>query len=118
MMKHLKTYKIFESINLDLQDIFQEVSDRAIWVTKIWPDSQSQKWCVLIERVDQWEETDDNPITPPPIITESVKRAIDFMTEKGLPKHRIKFDDEKISLRKISTLEFYPDSYIKLEFWD
>ena len=55
-MKHLKTYKIFESVSGDLTDILLEINDETYWKAECWPESQIGKWVVIIKTVDEDEE--------------------------------------------------------------
>ena len=55
-MKHLKTYKLFESVGVDLTDILLEINDETYWKAECWPESQTGKWVVIIKTVDEDEE--------------------------------------------------------------
>jgi len=122
-MRHLKSYKIFESAGNDLSDIFLEVNDELLWKAEVWPDSQSQKWVVVIQTVDDDEEYELEGQTPPPVVIESIERSIDFMNGEGFTNYGITFemdeDDqiEEIDLEGVSDLDVWPNNFIRIEFW-
>ena len=122
-MRHLKTYKIFESVGGDLPDIFLEVNDEPIWKAEVWPDSQNGKWIVVIQTVDEDEEYELEGQTPPPIVIESIERAIDFMNGEGFTNYQITFDNEddnqyeEINLEGVSDLDVWSNNFIRIEFW-
>ncbi len=122
-MKYLKSYKIFESTGDDLSDIFLEVNDEKYWKAKVWPDSQSGKWVVVIQTVDEDEEYELEGLTPAPVVIESIERSIDFMNSEGFINYQITFemedDDEylEISLEDVSDLDVWPNNFIRIEFW-
>jgi hypothetical protein len=122
-MKHLKSYKIFESTSQDLSDIFLEVNDELLWKVECWPDSQSQKWVVVIQTVDEDEEYELEGQTPPPIVIESIERSIDFMNGEGFTNYGITFENEdddqylEISLEEVKDLDVWPNNFIRIEFW-
>ncbi len=128
-MKHLKTYKIFESVGQDLPDIFLEVNDEPIWKAEVWPDSQSGKWIVVIQTVDEDEEYELEGQTPPPVVIESIERAIEFMNGEGFTNYGITFENdddihkggpaefEEINLEDVSDLDVWSNNFIRIEFW-
>lgn len=122
-MKYLKSYKIFESTGDDLSDIFLEVNDETYWKAKVWPESQSGKWVVVIQTVDEDEEYELEGLTPAPVVIESIERSIDFMNSEGFINYGITFeledDDqyEEISLEDVSDLDVWPNNFIRIEFW-
>jgi len=123
-MKHLKSYKIFESAGNDLSDIFLEVNDELLWKAEVWPDSQSGKWIVVIQTVDKDEEYELEGQTPPTVVIESIERAIDFMNGEGFNNYGITFENseddnqyEEISLEEVSDLDVWPNNFIRIEFW-
>lgn len=122
-MKHLKSYKIFESAGNDLSDIFLEVNDELLWKAEVWPDSQSGKWVVVIQTVDEDEEYELEGLTPPPVVIESIERSVDFMNGEGFTNYQITFeiddDDqyEEINLEDVSDLDVWPNNFIRIEFW-
>ena len=122
-MRHLKSYKIFESVGQDLPDIFLEVNDEPIWKAEVWPDSQSGKWIVVIQTVDEDEEYELEGQTPPPVVIESIERAIEFMNDEGFTNYGITFeieeDDqiEEIDVYGLSDLDVWPNNFIRIEFW-
>ena len=128
-MRHLKTYKIFESVGGDLPDIFLEVNDEPIWKAEVWPDSQNGKWIVVIQTVDEDEEYELEGQTPPPIVIESIERAIDFMNGEGFTNYGITFENtddiykggsaefEEINLEDVLGLDVWPNNFIRIEFW-
>ncbi len=125
-MKYLKTYKLFESVGNDLSDIFLEVNDESFWKAEVWPDSQSQKWIVVIQTVDEDEEYELEGLTPPPVVIESIERSIDFMNGDGFTNYQITFENsdstgsaefEEINLEEVSDLDVWPNNFIRIEFW-
>jgi hypothetical protein len=122
-MRYLKTYQIFESAGNDLSDIFLEVNDELLWKAEVWPDSQSQKWVVVIQTVDEDEEYELEGQTSPPVVIESIERAIDFMNGEGFTNYGITFENEddnqyeEISLEEVSDLDVWPNNFIRIEFW-
>ncbi len=129
-MNHLKTYKIFESVGQDLPDIFLEVNDEPIWKAEVWPDSQSGKWIVVIQTVDEDEEYELEGQTPPPVVIECIERAIDFMNGEGFTNYGITFEMEeddqeepellqykRINIDSLSDLDVWPNNFIRIEFW-
>lgn len=122
-MKHLKTYKLFESVGLDLPDILIEINDEPIWQAKCWADSQEGKWVVVINTVDEDEEYELEGQTPPPVVIETIKRAIEFMNSEGFTNYQITCeineDDQidKITLNDLHHLDIWPNDFIRIEFW-
>ncbi len=125
-MKHLKSYKIFESTGDDLSDIFLELNDELLWKAEVWPDSQSQKWIVVIQTVDEDEEYELEGQIPPPVVIESIERSIDFMNGEGFTNYQITFENsdstgsaefEEINLEEVSDLDVWPNNFIRIEFW-
>ena len=128
-MKHLKTYKIFESVGVDLTDILLEINDETYWKAECWPESQTGKWVVIIKTVDEDEEYELEGQTPLPIVIESIERAIDFMNGEGFTNYQITFENtddiykggsaefEEITLDEVSDLDVWPNNFIRIEFW-
>ena len=122
-MKHLKTYKLFESVGLDLTDILLEINDETYWKAECWPESQDGKWVVVIQTVDEDEEYELEGLTPPPSVIESIERAIDFMNGEGFTNYQITFDNEddnqyeEINLEGVSDLDVWSNNFIRIEFW-
>jgi hypothetical protein len=126
-MKHLKSYKIFESAGQDLSDIFLEVNDESLWKVGVWLGAERgddpQKWIVVIQTVDEDEEYELEGQTPPPVIIESIERAIEFMNDEGFTNYGITFENEydnqyeEISLEEVSDLDVWPNNFIRIEFW-
>ena len=122
-MKYLKSYKLFESVGNDLSDILLEINDESLWKAECWSESQTGKWVVVIQTVDEDEEYELEGQTPPPIIIESIKRAIDFMNGEGFTNYQITFDNEddnqyeEINLEGVSDLDVWPNNFIRIEFW-
>ena len=126
-MKYLKSYKIFESAGNDLSDIFLEVNDESLWKVEVWLGAERgddpQKWIVVIQTVDEDEEYELEGQTPPPVIIESIERAIEFMNDEGFTNYGITFENEddnqyeEISLEEVSDLDFWPNNFIRIEFW-
>jgi len=122
-MKHLKTYKIFESVGVDLTDILLEINDETYWKAECWPQSQDGKWVVVIQTVDEDEEYELEGQRPLPIVIESIERAIDFMNGEGFTNYQITFDNEddnqyeEINLEGVSDLDVWPNNFIRIEFW-
>ena len=129
-MKYLKSYKIFESTGDDLSDIFLELNDELLWKAEVWPDSQSGKWIVVIQTVDEDEEYELEGQTPPPVVIECIERAIDFMNGEGFTNYGITFEMEeddqeepellqykRINIDSLSDLDVWPNNFIRIEFW-
>ena len=126
-MKYLKSYKIFESAGQDLSDIFLEVNDELLWKVECWLGAERgddpQKWIVVIQTVDEDEEYELEGQTPPPVIIESIERAIEFMNDEGFNNYGITFENEddnqyeEISLEEVSDLDVWPNNFIRIEFW-
>lgn len=122
-MKHLKSYKLFESAGPDLQDILLEINDEPLWSAKCWADSQMGKWVVIIQTVDEDEEYELEGQTPPPVVIETIERSIDFMNSEGFTNYQITFemdeDDqiEEINLEDVSDLDVWSNNFIRIEFW-
>lgn len=133
-MRYLKSYKIFESAGQDLSDIFLEVNDETFWKAEVWrgfeplhlpflPDSQSQKWIVVIQTVDDDEEYELEGQIPPPVVIESIERSIDFMNGEGFTSYGITFENseddqiEEIDVDGLSDLDVWPNNFIRIEFW-
>ena len=122
-MRHLKTYKIFESVGVDLTDILLEINDETYWQAECWPESQTGKWVVIIKTVDEDEEYELEGQRPLPIVIESIERTIDFMNVEGFTNYQITFDNEddnqyeEITLEEVSDLDVWPNNFIRIEFW-
>ena len=122
-MRHLKTYKLFESVGVDLTDILLEINDETYWQAECWPESQTGKWVVIIKTVDEDEEYELEGQRPLPIVIESIERAIDFMNGEGFTNYQITFDNEddnqyeEITLEEVSDLDVWPNNFIRIEFW-
>ena len=124
-MKHLKTYKLFESVGVDLTDILLEINDETYWKAECWPESQTGKWVVIIKTVDEDEEYELEGQTPLPIVIESIERAIDFMSGSGFTKHQITFENtddvfnqsSSVNLEDFPDLDVWPNNFIRIEFW-
>ena len=128
-MKHLKTYQLFESVGNDLPDILLEINDELLWKAECWPESQDGKWVVVIQTIDDDEEYELEGQTPPPIVVESIKRAIDFMNGEGFTNYQITFENtddiykggspefEEITLEEVPDLDVWPNNFIRMEFW-
>ncbi len=132
-MRYLKTYnKLFESVGNDLSDIFLEVNDETYWSVNCWddsatpfPGSQDERWVVVIKTVDECKFD----LNPPPIVTESIERAIDFMSDEGFTNYQITFENdgdihiggsaefEEINLEDVSGLDVWSNEFIRIEFW-
>ena len=122
-MRHLKTYKLFESVGVDLTDILLEINDETYWQAECWPESQTGKWVVIIKTVDEDEEYELEGQRPLPIVIESIERAIDFMNGEGFTNYQITFDNEddnqyeEITLEEVSDLDVWSNNFIRIEFW-
>ena len=122
-MRHLKTYKLFESVGVDLTDILLEINDETYWKAECWPESQIGKWVVIIKTVDEDEEYELEGQRPLPIVIESIERSIDFMSGEGFTNYQITFDNEddnqyeEITLEEVSDLDVWPNNFIRIEFW-
>jgi hypothetical protein len=122
-----KETKIFESVGGDLSDIFLEVNDELLWKAECWLGAERkgnpQKWVVVIQTVDEDEEYELEGQTPPPVVIESIERAIDFMNGEGFTNYGIVFiikcdyRYEEISLEEVSDLDVWSNDIIRIEFW-
>ena len=129
-MRHLKTYKLFESVGVDLTDILLEINDETYWQAECWPESQTGKWVVIIKTVDEDEEYELEGQRPLPIVIESIERAIDFMNGEGFTNYQITFENtddiykggsaefEEINLEDVPGLDVWPNNFIRIEFWN
>ena len=122
-MRYLKTYKLFESVGKDLPDILIDINDESYWRAECWPDSQRQKWVVVIQTVDEDEEYELEGQTPPKSVIETIERVIDFMNFEGFSNYQITFetdeDDqyEEITLDEVPGLDVWSNNFIRIEFW-
>ena len=117
-MKHLKTYKLFESVGNDLPDILLEINDELLWKAECWSESQTGRWIIIIKTVSEDEEYDLEGQTPSPIVIETIERAIDFMNGEGFTNYQITFDNEEddqyeeINLEGVSDLDVCYNNFI------
>ena len=122
-MKHLKTYKIFESVGQDLPDILLEINDELLWKAECWSESQTGRWIIVIKTVSEDEEYDLEGQTPTQSVIETIERAIDFMNGEGFTNYQITFDNEdddqyeEINLEGVSDLDVWSNNFIRIEFW-
>jgi hypothetical protein len=124
-----KTHNISESVGSDLPDIFLEVNDETYWTANCWAESQDGKWIVVIKTVDEDDEYELEGLTPPPIVIESIERAIEFMNDEGFTNYQITFENdgdiylggsaefEEINLEDVSGLDVWGNNFIRIEFW-
>jgi hypothetical protein len=120
---------LFESVGEDLSDILLEINDETYWKAECWPESQDEKWVVVIQTVDDDEEYELEGQTPLPIVIESIERAIDFMNKEGFTHYQITFENdddihkggsaefEEITLEDVPGLDVWPNNFIRIEFW-
>jgi len=124
-MKHIKSYKLFESdesIEFDLEDIFLEVNDDSSWKASVYSGSKGQKYYVIIQT--QNENAMLKNTTLPNLIIESIKRSIDFMKSNGFSDCIVTLEDpfseKKLTsptdLDSLENLDMKPDNYIRIEF--
>jgi hypothetical protein len=122
-MRHLKSYKIFESVGVDLPDILLEINDELLWKAECWADSQEGKWVVVIQTVDEDEEYELEGQTPPQSVIETIERTIDFMNSEGFTNYQITFETdednqyEEVTLEEVSDLDVWTNNFIRIEFW-
>jgi hypothetical protein len=122
-MRHLKSYKIFESVGVDLPDILLEINDELLWKAECWSDSQEGKWVVVIQTVDEDEEYELEGQTPPQSVIETIERTIDFMNSEGFTNYQITFETdednqyEEVTLEEVSDLDVWTNNFIRIEFW-
>jgi hypothetical protein len=142
-MKHLKTYKIFESHDdVDtnvLRDILLEIDDDGDWKTNFWKvdaqdriyyfyngDKNTNGYVVIIETIRQYEEHEFEGLKPPPVVIETIKRLIYYMNSEGFTEHRITFEEEESDsimsfdpddVDGLSDLEVWSNNFIRIEFW-
>ena len=122
-MRHLKTYKLFESVGNDLPDILLEINDELLWKAECWSESQTGRWIIVIKTVSEDEEYDLEGQTPTQSVIETIERAIDFMNGEGFTNYQITFDNEdddqyeEINLEGVSDLDVWSNNFIRIEFW-
>lgn len=122
-MRHLKTYKLFESVGNDLPDILLEINDELLWKAECWSESQTGRWIIIIKTVSEDEEYDLEGQTPTQSVIETIERAIDFMNGEGFTNYQITFDNEdddqyeEINLEGVSDLDVWSNNFIRIEFW-
>jgi hypothetical protein len=125
-MKHLKTYKLFESHDdVDtnvLRDILLEINDDGDWKTNFWKESQF--YVVIIETTT--EDEDFEGLKPPPMVIETIKILIDYMNSEGFTEHRITFEEEESDsimsfdpddVDGLADIEVRSNNFIRIEFW-
>jgi hypothetical protein len=127
-MKHLKTYKLFEShddIDNILRNILIEINEDDFWKAEFLFDSNNQKYIIIIETKDTWEyEFEGQPIIPSSIIVESIESVIRFMKSEEFVNYKIFFDENDSGSKTIETknvndifdMDFWPYSSLKIEF--
>ena len=124
-MKHLKPYKLFESVELELKDIIQEINDESLWKADAW--SEPNGYVVVIQTIDEDYEYELEVQTPPSIVVESIERLIDYISSQGFPDYRITLETafafepdqiEEITLDEVSNLDVWPNNFIRVEFWN
>jgi len=127
-MKHLKTYKLFEShddIDNILRNILIEINEDDFWKAEFLFDSNNQKYIIIIETKDTWEyEFEGQPIIPSSIIVESIESVIRFMKYEEFVNYIIFFDENDSGSKTIETknvndifdMDFWPYSSLKIEF--
>lgn len=137
-MRHLK---VFESVSLeiDVQDILIDINDEEYWRAKCWLEKSKKtvggkevvlgikqsfpKFIVIID-IEEYEDTEDelDPLDPPPVITNTIRRVIDFLSMSGFDNYQITFEEEhgdyeKITLDDIDGLAVWSHNFIRIEFW-
>jgi len=144
-MKHLKTYKIFESHDdVDtnvLRDILLEINDDGYWKTNFWKvdgqdrlyyfyngDKNTSGYVVIIETIRQDVEGEFEGLKPPPVVIETIKILIDYMNSEGFTEHRITFEEvesedsvimsfDSDDVDGLADLEVWSNNFIRIEFW-
>lgn len=123
-MKHLKSYKLFESVGQDIEEMLIEINDELYWKAKCWADSQEGKWVVVINTVDEDEEYELEGQTPPPVVVETIERLIDYMSQNDFDKYRITYEEDnndeiaEVSVEEVSNLDVWSNQFIRVEFWN
>lgn len=125
-MKHLKTYKLFESIDnnikSDIEDILLDINDEMYWKAKCW--SEEYGWIVIIEIVDEDPEYELEGQTPPSVIVETIERLIDYMAQNDFDKYHITYEEDdndeiaEVSVEEVSNLDIWSNQFIRVEFWN
>ena len=133
-MRYLKTYnlyervskdsKLFESVSNNLTHILYEINDETdetYWKANCWSDSQDGKWVVVIQTVDSPDEPEEEGLTPPTSVIETIKRAIEFMNGEGFTNYEITFNNEydqyeEINLEEVSDLDVWSNNFIRIDF--
>ena len=132
-MKHLKTYKIFEShddvdTNI-LRDILIEINDEDFWKANFWKEWRFRNGLlhvVIIETIYEDEEHEFEGLTPPPVVIETIKEVINYMNGEGFTNHRITLEEEESDsimpfdsddVDGLADLEVWSNNFIRIEFW-
>jgi hypothetical protein len=134
-MKHLKTYRLFESSEDDidtnvLRDILLEIKDLN-WNTKVWQEPNGNYIIIIspknVEDYNEYEELDepfsnDESLS---VVKLTIQELIDFMKDSGFENYRLTFEfsdfmsegTEDISIDDIENRDIYSDNFFRLEFW-
>jgi hypothetical protein len=134
-MKHLKTYRLFESSEDDidtnvLRDILLEIKDLN-WNTKVWQEPNGNYIIIIspknVEDYNEYEELDepfsnDESLS---VVKLAIQELIDFMKDSGFENYRLTFEfsdfmsegTEDISIDDIENRDIYSDNFFRLEFW-
>jgi hypothetical protein len=134
-MKHLKTYRLFESSEDDidtnvLRDILLEIKDLN-WNTKVWQEPNGNYIIIIspknVEDYNEYEELDepfsnDESLS---VVKLAIQELIDFMKDSGFENYRLTFEfsdfmsegTEDISIDDIENRDVYSDNFFRLEFW-
>jgi len=121
-MKHLKSYKLFESVGQDIEEMLIEINDELYWKAKCW--SEEYGWIVIIEIVDEDSEYELEGQTPPPVVVETIERLIDYMSQNDFDKYRITYEEDnndeiaEVSIEEVSKLDVWSNQFIRVEFWN
>ena len=133
-MKYLKTYKLFESNNvdtilLDITDILLPINDMDFWSAKVkklpkrFDDND-----YLIRVTLRLKELDDEEYsregqTPNDDVVDTLERVIEYMKINGYEGHGVWLgdtvggDDRKIDIEQVGELDLWPDEIVFLQFW-
>lgn len=121
-MKHLKSYKLFESVGQDIEEMLIEINDELYWKAKCC--AAEFGWDIIIEVVDEDPEYELEGQTPPPVIVETIERLIDYMAQNDFDKYRITYEEDdndeiaEVSVEEVSKLDVWSNQFIRVEFWN
>lgn len=132
-MKHLSTYRIFESysddIKSDLDDIILDINDDVYWKAMSFHSGidDIDKWSILINIEDNDHEYEAEGKSPDDNILECIKRSIRYMKSKGYDIFEIHVGDtnagpdgeegfDRVYIVDIKELDIWSNNFIRIDF--